>query len=92
MESNMKLLEIIWEDSNACHGWTNDLARSAIAVTVGYLLNDNENDIVITSTLGMNSVLCPVAIPKTCIKSIKLHRSKCRKEFTDERDQRLNSA
>jgi len=85
----IKLVEVVWEDANVQHGWVGSDVQTAISITAGYLLEDNDRELIVASTMGTNTILCPVAIPKGCIVSTSVLRSKLMKGYVDERLQRL---
>jgi len=86
-----RLMEVLWLDANAIHGWTHeDTVKSAISLTVGYLQKETDREIIVCSNIGTRQVLCPIAIPRGCIQSIRYFRSKLWKEFDEQRKERLD--
>ena len=78
----MKIVKVIWSDSNFRHGWAarhevDDVEPLAIAEAVGFLKGENEDAITITMSLGGNgSTLGSLTIAKSAIQSIKELRTK----------------
>ena len=71
----MKMVLVRWIDARFIEGWYErhdiDSARSIKCVTVGILLNENENDIVVSCHRNEDHIAGAMAIPRGCIKSIK---------------------
>lgn len=65
-----KLAEVRWSDTNCNHAWSDAEARSTICQSVGYVILDDEDEIVLAESinLGTSSTYgCQTAIPKHAI-------------------------
>ena len=66
----MKIVEIEWEDTYTEVGWGDDDLDTASATSVGYLIKETPDKIVLAGMIGIG-YNCKQAIPKGCIKNIK---------------------
>lgn len=64
-----KAVFVSWEDSATIHGWQRDPVPDVGHIsTVGYVVENNKNILVITSSLNDQfSCLDPISIPWSCI-------------------------
>lgn len=69
---NFPLLEILWDDAATSHGWeqANDIKPEVeIAVTVGFLVKETAEHVVIASTVGEDgSCNGRIQVPKKMIR------------------------
>ena len=71
------LVEILWEDANILHGWNHEAeGRTAMSLSVGYLLKETEKEVQICAGLGLEQTLCILAIPKSSIHKIVKRKSR----------------
>ena len=87
MSEPLEIEEVFWRDSASfCFSWKEtaqfdkDQLASTICQTAGYLLLENEQDVVIAQNLGDygnkdEQILSVIVIPKVCItKRVRLKR------------------
>ena len=51
--NDFKIVYVMWEDSSACEGWIKKDAfrnKSSLVETIGYLIERNENSLIIASS------------------------------------------
>ncbi len=78
----MKIVKVVWVDSNFRHGWAGkdevaDVEPLAIGEAVGFLKGENEEAITLIMSRGNNnSTLGSLTIPKSAIKSMNEMRIK----------------
>ena len=77
----MERVYIEWEDAyEGTPGWQslesaiNDTKKPMICKTVGYVVSENEDSIVITSTQNEECVMSPLHIPLGMIRKIKRYK------------------
>lgn len=68
-----KLIEVVWDDSITDSGWeaTPENLEPSLAVTVGFLVRETQEHILIASTYDEDHTNARLQIPKKCIKSRK---------------------
>jgi len=67
---NYKLVKLKWIDSIQSHGWVhkNDLKELKMEIiSVGYLIKEDKDFMVITSSISEESFCAPLQIPKIAI-------------------------
>ena len=74
MKFHYPLVEVCWIDAETSYGWE-DIAEAdlspAFAITVGFLVAQNEHYIMIASTYSENTCNSRIKIPKTMIEGMK---------------------
>ena len=72
------VVEVEWIDSAVSHGWTNDYGSISRITSVGYVVEDNENQIVITESVDHEprqaKYGCTMAIPRSAIQKVRVLR------------------
>lgn len=66
----MKIIAVEWVDSSSMSGWVkrNELCCDSLIITsVGYLIEENDDNIVITSSYNVDEYISPLTIPKCSI-------------------------
>lgn len=67
----MRIVEVHWLDSNQSFGWTSTIPEAALIKTVGFVIKDNDNEIVISNSLDNNeNSMSPLAIPYECVVGV----------------------
>ena len=67
-EDAMRIAEVHWLDSNQRSGWTSIVPAPAIIKTIGFVIDDDDEAIVISSSVdGDENSMSPVAIPYECV-------------------------
>ena len=83
MSSAPTIIEVSWVDSLVAHGWTKeDRPPTAFCASVGYMLKEDEEALVLCAAIGDQDKLCVITIPKACIlRTRKLGQSRYKKEL-----------
>ena len=72
------IYEVSWIDSMATHGWTNEYSKPASITSVGYVIEDNEQGIVLTESINhvpdSRKYGCVTAIPRSAIRKTRVIR------------------
>jgi hypothetical protein len=65
----MKLEKIKWYDSNITHGWQPDIDNCGLVVCeeVGWVIYENEDEVILARGISDNFYNSPMAIPTGCI-------------------------
>ena len=77
-----RMVEVEWEDANSAHRWQNedDDHHTVHVWSVGYLLRDDEEGIMLTYGFDGNTERqrnCTIAIPRSAIRNVwELQRAK----------------
>lgn len=77
----LKVVQVVWEDSNIAHGWASEEEVSNDGVvmceSVGYLYSEDDKRIIIVMGFSEYGLYIErKAIPRGCIKTIKELRIK----------------
>ena len=63
-------VKVYWWDAHSESLWSQTPLHRAVCISVGYIVANNEKELVITSTISAGSWLGQVAIPQGCIDKI----------------------
>ena len=67
------LVEILWIDAETGHGWEEETEIDVVlppATTIGFLLKETEDALIIASTISGSSSNSRIKIPKGMTKSV----------------------
>lgn len=66
----MRIAEVHWVDANQRFGWTSTVPSASPVKTIGFVMENNEDEIVISSSVDGENSMSPVAIPYECITGV----------------------
>lgn len=76
MDTQLKVVRVLWRDIVTSHGWQEDTKLDpASCETVGFLVGEDLDTLVVASTVGVDedhkeyNSLC--AIPRGCVRSVE---------------------
>jgi len=69
----MKLVKIEWVDAECTNGWqtAGDEVELPLCTTIGYLVKETPDLLVVTSTTSIDDYLGSVSIPRVWVKSMR---------------------
>lgn len=78
---NLKVVEVIWEDSSGSHGWQKheDISKLARIYSVGYVIRSTKKSLTLGFGMATNEKIkqpldCTGTIPKSAIRKITVLR------------------
>ena len=87
--AELKPVEVFWMDAAVKHGWSTDEEPPvADSSSVGYLIANTDEEVVLCFGLGQTQKLCLTTLPKACVqKIVELKEGRC---IYGEREHRPN--
>ena len=78
--SQPRLVRVDWDDACSNDGWrptdTLDKAERLKIQSVGFVIRSNKKEMVLAQSLSeIDNVSCTMAIPKGCIRKVRILRS-----------------